>query len=217
MYKYIIFDLDGTLMDTLNDIKDAMNVALKQIGYNKQFNYEEAKSLVGSGAYVMMERAIRYSNGDIKDLDKLGQTFLPLYKEYQGRTTRPYDGMVDTLKTLKSRGYKLFILTNKPHHLVTELFDKFFGYDLFSDYQGQIVGEACKPDPTFTYKLLNKHNIKVSDCLFVGDSNIDVLVGKNVNMDTCLCLYGYGDEATRIDTYPKYKINTPKELLDILK
>ena len=217
MYKYIIFDLDGTLMDTLNDIKDAMNVALKQIGYNKQFNYEEAKSLVGSGAYVMMERAIRFSCGDIKDLDKLGQTFLPLYKEYQGRTTRPYEGMIETLKILKSRGYELFILTNKPHHLVDELFDKFFGYDLFSDYQGQIVGEACKPDPIFTYKLLNKHNIKVSDCLFVGDSNIDVLVGKNVNMDTCLCLYGYGDEETRKDTYPKYKINTPIELLDILK
>lgn len=202
-------------MDTLNDIKDAMNVALEKIGYSKRFSYEEAKLLIGSGARVMIERAIYYSNGNPNDLDKLGQTYLPLYQEYQNKTTKPYDGMLDVLKELKAKGYKLYILTNKPEHLTKILFDKYFK-DYMDGYLGQTMGDISKPDPRFTQKLLDKYDLKINESLFVGDSNIDVLVGKNVKMDVVLCLYGYGNEETKNNSYPKYKINKPQELLDIL-
>ena len=215
MYKNVIFDLDGTLMDTLDDIKDAMNEALKRIGHPYTFTYEEAKKLIGSGARVMIERAIYYGGANPSDVDKLGETFLPLYKEYQGKTTKPYDGMIEVMKILKERGYKLYILTNKPQHLMNVLVNNFF-IDYLDGYQGQVDSMPCKPDVKFTNYMLDRYNLNKEECIFVGDSNIDVLVGKNACMDTVLCLYGYGDEATKNDTYPKYKIESPLDLLKIL-
>lgn len=215
-YKYLIFDTDGTLLDSLQDILNAVNLSLKECGYNKEYKYEEGKALIGSGASTLAKRALSFANPKPEEFEKFKALFFKYYSQMQGKTTKPFDGLTNLLVSLKNKGYRLFIASNKPHALLNEIIDAKFPKDLFEDWIGQIPGNKIKPDPYIVNLLCDKYNIDKKKCLYIGDSHFDVETAKNAHIDVALVTYGYGDYKKELLDEATHVINSIKELEDLL-
>lgn len=215
-YKYLIFDTDGTILDSLNDLLRAINAALKECGYDKYYEYEEGKSLIGSGAYEFATRAMSFTKYSKEEFDKFRELFYRNYLKMQGETTKPFDGITNLLVSLKEKGYLLFIASNKPHKMLTEIICDKFPDDLFEDWIGEIPGNKIKPDPQILNILCRKYNLNKKDCLYIGDSNVDVETCKNAKMDVALVTYGYGNYKKELLDEATYVVNSVKELEQLL-
>ena len=186
-----IFDLDGTLLDTLEDIKDALNDALNEIGVPYSYTYEEAKKLIGNGVDILMHRALK----DLDDplhFEALKKAYLPRYLSYQGRKTKPFPNVVETLQTLQERGDLLFIASNKPNLMAQDIVQRTLPMVRFSFVAGHKDGDPVKPNPIQVERILRDFHLDRAETIFVGDSYVDVLTAKNASLPICLCLYGYG-------------------------
>ena len=191
-----LFDLDGTLLDTLHDIKDALNDALKEIGIPLSYTYEESKRLIGSGAETLMHRALGPMDEESR-FSALKKAFLPRYLSYQGIHTSPFPGVVEVLEALKARGDSLFIVSNKPDAMAQDIVRRCLPYSLFSRVLGHKDGDPVKPNPIQVERIFRDFRLRPEDSVFVGDSAVDALTAKAAGLPCLLCLYGYGhyDEA----------------------
>ena len=215
MYQALIFDLDGTLLDTITDITDAINRALKECGYDYAYDRESTKTLIGDGSDTLVRRTLREKSGDVDAFSKLNRVYMPLYLEYQNKHTKPFPGIEEALEELKKAGISLFIVSNKPDHLVKDLIPRYFRDGLFTECHGIKPGEPVKPDPHQVNRIIEKYGLDRHKVLYVGDSKPDILVSKNAGVDCALCTWGYGkydDEACR---NAKYTVKEPKFLLSI--
>lgn len=215
-YEYLIFDTDGTLLDSLQDIINAVNLALKECGYDKKYVYEEGKAIIGGGASTLVEKSLSFTKVSPETFKKFQTLFMEHYNSMQAETTKPYEGMVDALIRLKNKGYRLFIASNKPHKFLNEIIEAKFPEDLFEDWIGQIPGNKIKPDPYIVNLLCDKYNIDKKKCLYIGDSHFDVETAKNAHIDVALVTYGYGDYKKELLDEATYVINSIKELEDLL-
>ena len=215
-YDTLIFDTDGTLLDSLQDIVNAVNIAIKECGYDKEYTYKEGFALIGSGAHELARRAFSFTNASEETFKKFERAFFDNYSKMQGKTTEPFKGLTDVLISFKENGYKLFIASNKPHYLLTEIIDSKFPTDLFIDWIGQIKGNKLKPDPQILEILIRKYNLDRSKCLYIGDSNIDVKTAINAKMDVCLVTYGYGKYDRELLAEADYVVNSVEELRGLL-
>lgn len=213
--KALIFDLDGTLIDTIGDIADAINEALRQIGIPLHHSVKEVTYMVGNGAATLMHRALKEYD-DEKNFESLSKTYPPLYKEYQNRDSHPYKGMKETLAALKEQGLLLFVCTNKPDELANIIIPKEFGDGLFDGVYGQREGEAVKPDPHIVNYFLNSWGIQKKEAVFVGDSLPDLLTARNAGIKVAMCTYGYGKYTSEFLGQCDYIIDEPKGLLRLL-
>ncbi|MDE6074808.1 MAG: HAD family hydrolase, partial [Clostridia bacterium] len=188
MYKAVIFDLDGTLLDSLNDILAVLNETLKYFGL-PQITREQAQSYIGNGARELVHLAIGSDN-----VDRLNEILAYYKAEYavsDNKLASLYEGEEEVLYALKERGVKIAILTNKPHAAAMRangIFFEKFGFDLIL---GQTDGIALKPAPDAVYKILKELRVKKEECLFVGDGEADVETAKNAGMDCVSVLWGY--------------------------
>ncbi|MDY6093967.1 MAG: cysteine--tRNA ligase [Candidatus Enteromonas sp.] len=190
--KAIFFDLDGTLLDTLHDIRDAINDALAEIGVHLSYTYEECKRLIGNGAEMLMHRAL--GECDCPDsFERLRKAFYPRYLAYQGRNTVPYPSVVETLRELHKNGFGIFVITNKPNQMAQDIIDKTLPRDLFLGVYGHEEGAPVKPDPFLLKKASDEFSIDLAQSYFVGDSVVDLETAKNANIPCIICGYGYGD------------------------
>ena len=130
MYTNFIFDLDGTLLETLPDIVTAINAALKECGFDYVYDIESGKKLIGDGVANLMHRALKDQDTE-ENFQAIKRVFMPLYQEYQTKTTKAMKGCIETLDCLKKRGSGLFVCTNKPNHLALEVLDNIFGPNTF--------------------------------------------------------------------------------------
>ena len=215
MYKALIFDLDGTLLDTITDITEAINEALKECGYQYSYDRESTKTLIGDGSDTLVRRALREKSGDVDAFSKLNRVYMPLYLAYQNRHTKPFIGIVETLEELKKAGISLFIVSNKPDHLVKDLIPRYFPIDLFKECHGNKPGEAVKPNPHQVNRIIEKYGLDRHKVLYVGDSRPDVEVSINAQVDCALCKWGYGDYLDPICLKAKFALEEPGELLSI--
>jgi phosphoglycolate phosphatase len=215
MYKNVIFDVDGTLLDTLEDIRLAINAALKECGYDKVYDIKEAHTLVGSGAYVLVKRAIAYKTCDKKEIDRVYKALMPYYEFYQGQHTKPFDGILEMLAKLKKSGVHLYVLTNKPDLLTQIIVHKFFA-NFIIDSQGVIDGFPIKPSNEFTTMFLNKNHLKNDESLFVGDSEVDITTGTNGNLDMVLVTWGYADYEHMDKTNASFVADSPDILFKFI-
>lgn len=215
-YKYLIFDADGTILDSLQDILNAVNLALKDCGYNKEYSYEEGKKLIGSGAFTLAKRALAFANPKPDEYKKFESLFFNYYPQMQGKTTEPFEGLTNVLVNLKEKGYKLFIASNKPHILLNEIIDEKFPTDLFEDWIGQIPGNKIKPDSQIIDILTRKYSLDKEYCLYIGDSDVDVLTAKNAKIDVALVTYGYGDYKKELLAEATFVVNSVQELRKLL-
>ena len=188
MYKAVIFDLDGTLLDSLNDILFVLNNTLAHFDLPK-ISREQAQRYIGNGARELVRLAIGEKNAH--RLDEI----LPYYKEQYAKSdnglSRIFEGEDKALKALKSAGVKLAILTNKPHAAAMRANDIFFKSYAFDCIVGQTDGVPLKPNPQAVYNIIEKLGVEKEECLFVGDGEADVLTAKNAGLECISVLWGY--------------------------
>jgi len=218
--KFLIFDLDGTLIDTNTGINKALNETLKKLRFKKTFTCLETKKMIGNGAKVLFKRALN-REFSIKEYN----LFLENYEKYQ-YTSKLYPYVKKTLTELKKRGYLLFIYSNKPHELLINLVNDKFKYnlDLFSEIEGENIKlYPKKPNPDYLNLLMKKYKIISTNGYYIGDSKVDAILAKNANLSSIIVSYGYGikSEINVNKNYKDYKIDYKikkfNELLNILK
>ncbi len=215
MYKNLIFDLDGTLIDTVGDISFAINEALESIGLPQRFDLEGTKRLIGNGADMLVRRALLEEKDNEELFIKLKQAYGPRYKKYQDTNSFPYPKMVETLKELKRLGKRLFVVTNKPDELAKTILKHHF-HDLFDYIQGDQAGTPLKPDPYSVNSLIEKNKLDKNETIYIGDSIVDIETGKNAGIAVILCLYGYGIYDAKTVSKADYSIDNPAQILSIV-
>ena len=212
MYKTFIFDLDGTLLHTLPDIRLAINEALKRCGYDYSFSLKESRSLIGNGADMLIKRALKDKADDQRAFAELKSAYMPLYRDWQNNHAKPFNGMKEVLSFLKERGAGLFVATNKPNALAQSIVEEHFGKGLFTAIEGHEEGEPVKPDPLIVNRFISRYGIDKGTILFVGDSYVDVDTAINAGVKSCLVTWGYGFYKKALLAKADYVISKPKQL-----
>ncbi len=187
MIKAVIFDLDGTLLDTLPDIRAHLNAALAQFGC-PAVSSEEVRRFVGDGAKKLVERALPK---DFRDADACYARFRAAFAESDNSRTRLFDGEEETLKALCGRGLKLAVVTNKPQDATEGCVRKFFPALPFSFVGGDSGTFPVKPDPSLARYAALSMRLPPAECAFVGDGETDVLTAKRAGMLGISVLWGY--------------------------
>ena len=213
MIKGIIFDMDGTILNTLTDIKISVNYALEICGYPKK-SEDEIRKAVGNGAKKLIERVTPSKDKDI--LKKVYDIYQNYYDQHPNDHTKPYEGMIDVLKALKNQGYKLAVVSNKVDYLVKQLNKDVF-YGLFDAAIGEREGVPIKPHKDMLMIALSELKLSLNDVIFVGDSDTDMLTAKHAEIDAVAVTWGFRDEDVLSSYNPKWMIHHPKELLDKIK
>lgn len=191
MYQNVIFDLDGTLLNTIDDLADAANWVCERHGWPTH-TVEEYKQLVGNGMAVLAQRFVPADwRTPVRIAQVLGE-FMPYYDAHKEDKTAPYPGLPELLSELKGAGVKVAVLSNKAHSLVPDILEHYFP-GVFSYAQGALEGQPTKPDPTLLHKLMGEMGATKDNTLFVGDSNVDARTAKNGGLTCCGVLWGFRD------------------------
>ena len=212
-YQAVIFDLDGTILATLEDLANSLNYALEQNGLPKR-SLDEVRSFVGNGMRKLMERGVP-SNTDTLTIDKVHNAFTQHYKKHSADNTKAYDGIYGMLDELKASGIKLAVLSNKADYAVKALCDKYFnGY--FDVCAGEIAGIPRKPEPKGVYLIIEQLNVCSEKCVYVGDSEVDILTAKNAGIDCISVDWGFRDRQVLIKTGANAIASNSDELLSMI-
>lgn len=216
MWKACIFDLDGTLADTLESIAGIANRVLACYGLDPQL-VEAFKRFAGDGGRKLMERCLRASGGSLDCLDEAEQLYRDFFAENPLDQVKPYSGIPETLRTLKRRGLRLAVCSNKPHEAAVQVVEGLFGPDLFDFVQGQMPELPRKPAPDGPLLLARRMGAKPAECLYVGDTNTDMDTGRAAGMYTVGVLWGFRNRAELEAHEARRVICRPEELLALLE
>lgn len=217
MYKACIFDLDGTLTDTLESLSYSVNATLCELGLG-QITDEQCKAFVGDGARALIERSLQaVGDTDLKLADEAMQIYNRIFKDNCTYHVAPYEGITEALQELKEFGIKLAVLSNKPHAQTVDVVRTFFGQELFSYVQGQMEGVPKKPDPTAAIMIAQTFNIPVEQCVYIGDSDVDMQTGIAAGMQTVGVTWGFRTKAVLTLHGAHHTIDKPDELISIVK
>ena len=212
-YDTIIFDLDGTLLNTLDDLMDSLNVALTNRGYEPR-TYEEVRSFVGNGVRKLVERALPIHSTE-EEIEQCLADFTQHYKLNMQNKTRPYDGIMILLMELNRFGYKLGIVSNKFDSAVKKLSKEYFG-DLIKVAIGESPTVKKKPAPDSIFTAIKELDSDINKTIFVGDSDTDVQTAKNAGIPCVGVTWGFRTREVLRNEGADYIIDTPKELLTII-
>ncbi len=210
--KAICFDLDGTLLDTIEDLAAAINAVLEQQQFPLR-SPEECQTYVGNGLNMLIERALPEN---ARTPDMVMACVNAFHNEYETRLnvhSRLYDGMAEVLDELTRQGIRLSILSNKPHRYTKLCVQHYFSNWPFDPVYGQMDGVPSKPDPTLALQIAKEQGLEPSNFLFVGDSGVDMTVGIAAGMQVIGVSWGYRPVADLEKAKPLAVINQPKELL----
>ena len=212
MIKAVIYDLDGTLIDSLEDIKDAINDALKQANVPFKYTYEEVKYLIGNGADILIHRALKEFD-EPNLFANVKSIYMPLYEEYQLKHTKPFNGILDMLLSLQKHGLKAYICSNKPDLLAKAIVEHCFGNFAFDGVYGNVSNIPVKPNPYFPNKICDDSRLSKDEVLFCGDSHVDIETAHNAGMKCVLCKWGYDFYEPELVSKSDFAISTPKEII----
>ncbi|MBD5401409.1 HAD hydrolase-like protein [bacterium] len=213
--KIIIFDLDGTLLNTLNDLADSTNFALQQLNYPER-SIDEICQFVGNGVAKLIERAIPCGKNN-SNFDKCLAIFKEHYSANMYNKTLPYDGVLELLQNLKSLGYKTAVVSNKFDAAVKELCSKYFGELIDSAVgENEVCGIKKKPAPDTVLKVLKDFSLASDDAVYVGDSDVDIMTAKNSNMECISVTWGFRDRNFLIKHGADKIIDNPSQIIEYL-
>lgn len=213
MYKCVIFDLDGTLLDTLEDLADAGNYALKLLGLPLH-ETEEFKYFVGNGIPKLIERILPSNSND--DLQRSAYEFFSsYYSSHSACKTMPYAGICELLSKLKADGVKTGVASNKDHGFSESLVKNFFG-DTIQVVCGRKKGAPKKPDPFSVNYIIEQLKANKNETLYVGDSDVDMETAVNAGLDSCGVLWGFRTETELRESGAKFIVNNTDELYQLI-
>lgn len=207
-----IFDLDGTLLNTLNDLAASTNYALRSTGM-PEHSVEDVRRFVGNGVKKLMERAIP-DGLDNPKFDETYATFRRHYLEHSLDTTKPYEGIPEVLAELKRRGKKLAIVSNKFYAATQELAKHFFP-ETIQVAIGERENIHKKPAPDTVLEAMRQLGVGKEGSIYIGDSDVDIDTAKNVGIPCISVLWGFRDKDFLISHGATHLIKTPKELLEL--
>ena len=217
LIKAVIFDLDGTLLDTLTSLETTGNRMLRALGLKEQ-KREQYKYFVGDGAVELVKRALAAA-GDTKaeHFERGMKLFRKYFKEGCSYEVHPYDGIHETLHALLQRGIQIAVLSNKPHMQTEEVIREYFGEGVFTIVRGQMDGVPKKPDPAGAYAILEELGVKPEECLYAGDTNVDMQTGRAAGMHTVGVLWGFRPRRELEENGAQMLIETPRELVGLVE
>jgi len=215
MIYAVIFDLDGTLLNTLEDLCDSTNFALEKFGYPAR-TLEEIRNFVGNGVRKLISRALPDGEGN-KDFEACLNAFKEHYAGNMYNKTAPYPGVLEMLKEFRLKGIHTAVVSNKFDSAVKELCKKYFG-DLVQVAIGEneAAGVRKKPAPDSVFHAIDELKVSIENVIYVGDSETDVQTAKNAEIDCIGCSWGYRNREVLVDEGAKYIVNSVDEIINIV-
>lgn len=215
MYQNVIFDLDGTLLNTIDDLADAGNWVCKLHGWPTH-TVEEYKRFVGNGLFKMVERFAPAEHRGAEEVRQvLDRDFTPYYNAHKADKTAPYAGMPQLLARLKAAGIAMAVLSNKADELAGPVVEGYYP-GVFPLIQGALPGVPTKPDPTLLHRMMERMGATRENTLFVGDSNVDIQTAKNGGLISCGVLWGFRSRAELVEQGADFLAETPEELAALI-
>lgn len=211
----VLLDMDGTLLDTLDDLQESVNYALERSGL-PLVSRDETREAAGYGSIVLIELLTKHTfiTGS-PEFQRVFDDFNDHYKVHCNDRTKPYPGIMDMLAGLKERGMKMAIVSNKVQPETEALRERWFA-DLIPYAVGRVEGVPPKPDPAMAFAALELLGSTPAQAYFMGDSQPDVRTGRNAKCASVACTWGFRGFAVLEEEYPDFIIDTPAEFLDIV-
>ena len=211
----LIFDLDGTIADTIYSIRDGVNLVMDKYGFERR-DYEQIRLAIGNGARELIRLSLpEQARNDVALVDEVLDAYDGFYAKTYANLDGCYDGMYDAIHTLRDRGYTIAVLSNKQDEYVKKIIDLLFDDGCISFAAGQRSDLPRKPDPTVPLMIAKRFASEPCNCAFIGDSEVDILTGKNAGMKTVACSWGYRPQEALVGA--DVVISAPIELIDIFK
>lgn len=213
MYKAVIFDLDGTLLDTLGDLHAAVNHALSAFGFPGR-SLDEVRRFIGNGVVKLMQRATP-ENTDAETDRKCLEAFREYYLEHMRDVTAPYEGVISLIEKLRAREIKTAVVSNKLHEAVCELCRDYFP-GLIDEAIGVSAESERKPSPVNVYKALDKMGVTADECIYIGDSEVDVQTSQNAGVKCIGVTWGFRDKEELLKAGAEIIADNCCEILEII-
>ena len=215
MKKLVIFDLDGTLLDTIADLAESANYALKQLGYPTH-PVDTIRTFVGNGINKLLERALPAPEQTEENVMRMRSHFVPYYDIHNADLSTPYPGIVSLLEDLQAKGIRLGVASNKYQAATVKLVKQYFPTIDFVEILGQREGINVKPDPTIVFDILQKAAVSKEDVLYVGDSGVDMQTAINAGVDAVGVTWGFRPRAELESFHPMGLIDEASELMKFI-
>lgn len=215
MKKLVIFDLDGTLLNTIADLGHATNEALTKGGFSTH-PIDAYPNMVGNGVRKLIERALPAECRTDATVQRLLGDFKAYYDAHLTDFTQPYAGIVELLNELASREIAIAVASNKYESAVKRLVNHFFPEIDFAAICGNVEGVPTKPDPSIVFRVLSEHPTPKSQVLYVGDSGVDMETARRACVDSCGVTWGFRPERELTAAYADNIINQPDQILDLV-
>ena len=214
--KACIFDLDGTLTNTLESMTYSVNLTLEEMGLSK-ITKDQCRLFVGNGSRVLIEKSLKAAGDtDASRIEEGMEIYGRIFDRNCTYHVTPYEGIPEMLKALKDKGIQLAVLSNKPDRQTVKVVKAIFGEELFDYAQGQKEGIRRKPEPDGVWYLMEQMHVSKEECLYIGDSEVDAATGRNAGLKTIGVLWGFRDRKTLETAGADDLIDRPDELLQFV-
>ena len=214
MIKGLIFDLDGTLINSIGDIHYSLNLALKHHGY-EEVSLEDAQKNTGRGFRKLIVESLPINTSD-QIIDEVNKTYTKFYGEHYHERTYGYEGIYELLKELNKRNIKIAVNSNKKDEYTKNLMKIIFKDIEFTAVFGERIGIPTKPNPATAEEIISIMELDKNEVCYVGDSEVDIQTGKNTNIKTIGCLWGFRSKETLEKENPDIVVSKPEEILNYL-
>lgn len=211
MKKLVIFDLDGTLLNTIADLAHSTNHALNKLGYPTH-EIEKYNFMVGNGIDKLFERALPEGEKSKENVLRVRKEFVPYYDVHNADDSRPYPGIPELLSYLQDAGIQITVASNKYQAATQKLIDHYFPEIHFTAVFGQREGIKVKPDPTVVFDILEVAKVTKEEVLYVGDSGVDMQTAANAGVTACGVTWGFRPRAELEEFSPQYIVDTAEEI-----
>lgn len=215
MKKLVIFDLDGTLLNTIADLAAATNQALQQYGYPVH-EVNAYRFFVGNGINKLFERALPEQERSEENILKIRSSFIPYYDVHNADLSLPYPGIPGLLSALQQKGLQIAVASNKYQAATQKLVAHYFPEIRFTEVLGQREGIPSKPDPSIVYDIVRKAGVSKDEVVYVGDSNVDMQTAHNAGVTAIGVAWGFRPRAELASFHPAHIIEKAEELLAFL-
>ena len=216
MKKLVIFDLDGTLLNTIEDLGQAANYALERNGYATH-SMASYPYFVGNGVRRLMTRVLPEDARDDENVDRVLGDFIEYYDEHCIDFTKPYNGMPELQQDLRDMGVAMAVASNKYQKAVSKIIPHYFPDIDFVAIEGQKEGVNVKPDPSIVFSILAKTKMAKADCLYVGDSGVDMETARRACIDSVGVTWGFRSKKELVEYHANAIVGNPIDILDIVE